>query len=128
MNAHIMDMDVCSMYAWSPLTLKQSQIVKLLKKLRYGKSHKAKIQLKYRLKLYKNAWIEYDTIEKKDWSKKHIGPMELTSNPVINMNVSFDYEVYEAYKKENKECLHKIYGPLTKDMEEISTYQKSTTQ
>lgn len=125
MNHYIMDMDVCSMYAWSPLTLKQSQIVKLLKELRYGKSHKSKIQLKRRLKLYKNAWIEYDTIEKKDWSKNHIGPMELTSNPVINMNVSFDYE---EYKKENKECLNKIYGPLTKDMEEISTYQKSTTQ
>ena len=110
MDVHIMDMDVCSMYAWSPLTLKQSQIVKLLKKLRYGESHKAKIQLKRRLKLYKNAWIEYDTIEKKDWSKKHIGPMELTSNPVIDMNVSFDYE---AFKKENKDCLNEIYGSLT---------------
>lgn len=125
MNPHIMDMDVCSMYAWSPLTLKQSQIVRLLKELRYGKSHKAKIQLKRRLKLYKNAWIEYDTIEKKDWSKNHIGPMEFTSSPVINMSVSFDYELY---KKENKECLNEIYGPLTKDMEAISTYQKSTTQ
>ena len=125
MNAHIMDMDVCSMYAWSPLTLKQSQIVKLLKKLRYGESHKAKIQLKYRLKLYKNAWIEYDTIEKKDWSKKHIGQMELMTDPTIKLDISFDFE---AFKKENKECLNEIYGPLTKDTETISTFQKSTTQ
>ena len=125
MNAHIMDMDVCSMYAWSPLTLKQSQIVKLLKKLQYGKSHKAKIQLKRRLKLYKNVWIHYDTSEKKDWSKKHIGQMELMTDPTIKLDISFDFE---AFKKENKEWLNERYGPLTKDTETISTYQKSTTQ
>lgn len=111
MNHHIMDMDVCSMYAWSPLTLKQSQIVKLLKKLRYGKSHKAKIQLKRRLKLYKNAWIEYDTIEKKDWTKRHIGQMELLTNPLVDIQVSFDFEAVK--KKTKKECLNEIYGSLT---------------
>ena len=109
MNNYVMDMDVCSMYAWSPLIIKQSEIVKLLKKRRYG-SHKSKIQLKRRMKLYKGAWIKYDTVEKKDWTKKHIGSMEMASSPVINMNVSFDYE---AFKKENKECLNEIYGSLT---------------
>lgn len=101
-------MDVCSMYAWSPLVIKQSEIVKLLKQLRYG-SHKSKIQLKRRLKLYKGAWIEYDTIEKKDWTKKHIGSMEMLTSPVANLEISFDFE---AFKKENKECLNEIFGPM----------------
>ena len=109
MGSYVMDMDIYSMYAWSPLVLKQSEIVKLLKNLRYGKSHKAKIQLKRRMRRYKGAWIRYDTVEKKDWTKKNIGSIELTVEPMINMEVSFDFE---AYKKENKECLNKIYGPM----------------
>lgn len=110
MDSYIMDMDINSMYARSPLVLNQSEIVKLLKKLRYGKSHKAKIQLKRRLRLYKGAWIRYDTDEKKDWTKKHIGSIEMTTDPMINMEVSFDFE---AFKKENKECLNEIFGSLT---------------
>ena len=109
MNAHVMDMDINSMYAWSPLIKKQSEIVKLLKKLRYGKSHKAKIQLKRRLRLYKGAWIQYDTIEKRDWTKKHIGSIEMSVDHWINMDVSFDFE---AFKKENKQCLNEIYGTM----------------
>lgn len=109
MNKFVMDMDVCSMYAWSPLIIKQSEIVKLLKKRRYG-SHKAKIQLKRRMKLYKGAWIEYDTVEKKDWTKKHIGRMEMLTNPVADLEVSFDFE---AFKRENKECMNEIFGSLT---------------
>lgn len=109
MNKFVMDMDVCSMYAWSPLIIKQSEIVKLLKKRRYG-SHKAKIQLKWRMKLYKGAWIEYDTVEKKDWTKKHIGRMEMLTNPVADLEVSFDFE---AFKRENKECMNEIFGSLT---------------
>jgi hypothetical protein len=63
-----------------------------------------------RLKLYKGAWIEYDTVEKKDWTKKHIGRMELMTDPTVNLEVSFDFE---AFKKENKECMNEIYGSLT---------------
>lgn len=109
MDSYVMDMDICSMYAWSPLVLKQSEIVKLLKKLRYG-SRKQKQFIKYRLKLYKGAWIKYDTVEKKDWTKKHIGSMELLTDPIINLDVTFDVE---AFKKENKECMNEIYGSLT---------------
>ena len=110
MDSYIMDMDINSMYAWSPLVLNQSEIVKLLKKRRYGKSHKAKIQLKRRLRLYKGAWIRYDTVEKKDWTKKHIGSVVSSTDPMVNMEVSFDFE---AFKKENKECLNEIFGSLT---------------
>ena len=109
MEHYVVDLDINSMYAWSPLVIKQSEIVKLLKRHRYG-SHKAKIQLKRRLKLYKGAWVEYDTIEKKDWSKKHISCIEMSTNFTIDQEISFDFE---AFKKENKECLNEIYGSLT---------------
>lgn len=111
-NPFVMDMDISSMYAWSPLILKQSEIVKLLKKLRYGKSHRAKILLKRRLRLFKGAWIEYDTTEKKEWSKKHISSFELSTDIQVNMKVSFNFEDYEAYK-EVKQCLNESYGSMS---------------
>lgn len=109
MNSYIMDMDINSMYAWSPLVIKQSLICKLLKQRRSGKSHHAKIQAKRRLRLYKNAWIEYDVETNKEWTKKHIGTMEI-AGVVINAEISFDFD---AFEKENKECLNKTYGSLT---------------
>ena len=110
MNIHVMDTDVCSMYAWSPLVVKQSQICKLLKQKRNGKSRRAKTLAKRRLRLYRNAWIEYDTIKDMDWTKKNISKMEMLTNPIVDLEISFDFE---AFKKENKECLNEIYGSLT---------------
>ena len=101
------------MYAWSPLIIKQSEIVKLLKKLRYGKSHRAKILLKRRLKLFKGAWIDYDTAEKKEWTKKHIGSFELSTDIKVSMEASFNFEDYEAYK-EVKRRLNENYGPISR--------------
>lgn len=108
MSVYFEDMDVCSLYAWSPLVIKQSEIVKLLKKLRYG-SRKQKWFIKYRLKLNKGAWVHYDTVEKMDWTKKRISKMELLTDPTVNLEVSFDFE---AFKRENKECMNKIFGPM----------------
>lgn len=110
MTHHIMDMDVYSMYAWSPLVVKQSQICKLLKQKRNGKSRHAKVNAKRRLRLYRSAWIKYDTTKDKDWTQKNISKMELLTDPTINLEISFDFE---AFKKENKECLNEIFGSLT---------------
>ena len=110
MDSYVMDMDVCSMYAWSPLVLKQSHICKILKQKRNGKSRRAKTIAKRRLRLYHNAWIEYDTVKDMDWTKKNISRMEMLINPIVDLEISFDFE---AFKKENKECLNEIYGSLT---------------
>ena len=83
MNAHVMDMDVCSMYARSPLVVKQSQICKLLKQKRNGKSRRAKTIAKRRLRLYRSAWIEYDTVKDKDWTKKNISKMEMLTKLML---------------------------------------------
>ena len=107
MDSYVMDMDICSMYAWSPLFVKQSQICKLLKQKRNGKSRRAKTIAKRRLRLYRSAWIEYDTVKDKDWTKKNISKTEMLTNPTVDLEISFDFE---AFKKENKECLNKIYG------------------
>ena len=87
---YVIDMDVCSMYAWSPLIIPQSSIVRILETIRSGKSHRVKMQAKKRLKLYRGAWIEYDTVEKKEWTKKNISSFEAVSDPVIELSVSFD--------------------------------------
>ena len=92
--SYIQDCDVCSMYAWSPLVIPQSRIVRILKTIRSGKSHRVKMQAKKRLKLYRGAWIEYDTTEKREWTRKYISKFEAISNPTIEASVSFDFSSY----------------------------------
>jgi hypothetical protein len=99
MNGYVQDMDVSSMYAWSPLILKQSLICKVLKQSRTGKSHKAKISAKRRLRLYKSAWVEYDVLTDRDWTRKHISTIE--------------YKVEVDDETEDKVCLNQTYGFLT---------------
>lgn len=77
MNDFIHDMDVASMYPWSPRTIKQSEINKILKKWKSGKSHREKIQSKRRLKWYKNAWVTQDALKNAEWTKKNLSVLAL---------------------------------------------------
>ena len=98
MKAYIQDLDVCSMYAWSPLIIKQSKILQIFKTIHSGKSHRVKMQARKRLTLYRHAWIEYDTEEKKDWTRKYVSPNEYLASPNIELKVSFDFKSYEENK------------------------------
>lgn len=81
--SYAQDLDISSMYAYSPLFVKQSLIVKLLKTYRYG-SHKVKRETMKRLKLYKSAGIILDTNEKISWSKKHIGGFAIQEDKLLS--------------------------------------------
>ena len=108
------DMDVASMYAWSPLVVKQSSICKILKQRRSGKSHRAKILAKRRLKLYRGAWVEYDTDQNKDWSKKHISIMEMHPKSDFDEAIKFLFEqLSNTPEKGLKKCLNATFGSLT---------------
>lgn len=106
---YVMDMDVCSMYAWSPLIVKQSLICKILKQVRSGKSHRAKILAKRRLRLYKGAWIEYDTDHNKEWTKKNISKIDL--GPAWATLDPLTYQFDKSFKSV-KERMNKNYGQL----------------
>lgn len=93
---HVQDLDIASMYAWAPLIIKQSLINKLFKQVRCGKSHRAKINAKRRLRLYKNAWIEYDTLEHMERTKKKISKSEMLKGPIAECKISFDYGAYNG--------------------------------
>jgi hypothetical protein len=115
MQEYLIDMDVCSMYAWAPLVIKQSLICKILKQCHRGKSHSAKIQAKRRLKLYKNAWIEYDTQESREWTKARISILEFPAKPnVFDTTVNLlAAHLKNIPEKGLKECLNQTFGPIT---------------
>lgn len=80
---YLRDLEIISMHASSPLFVKQSLIVKLLKTYHYG-SHKVKRMTMKRLKLYKSAAIILDTDEKISWSKKHIGGFAIQEDKLLS--------------------------------------------
>lgn len=93
--SHVGDLDIMSMYAFSPLVLKQSFINKVFKQRWNGKSHRAKINAKRRLHLYRGAMVEYDTEKHKDRTMKKISSFIYTTSPMVDMKISFDYKGYE---------------------------------
>lgn len=81
MSNFVQDMDIASMYPFSFKTVKQTEVCRILKQRWSGKSHRAKMFAKKRLKYLKNAIVEFDTENKKEWTQKHLLPLNIRIIP-----------------------------------------------